>query len=87
MSDLFVVRVEDGQTQGPLEGERGDVDFPKEVRGWSDVLDCRLHPYSEKDLAALRHYGTHVNKRFLLVEGDLLEREKAATGADGTAGE
>lgn len=65
--NLFVVRVSDGETTGPLGGSRGDVEFPSEVRGWSDVLDCRHPPYTEKDIAALRHYGVHVNKLFLLV--------------------
>jgi hypothetical protein len=75
MDDLFVVRVEDGHADGPLEGSRGDVVFPVAVRGWSDVLDCRLHPYSEKTLDDLRHYGVHVNKPYLLVSSSLLERE------------
>ncbi len=64
---LFVVKVADGEATGPLRGTRGDIEFPSEVRGWSDVLDCRLHPYNHKDIAALRHYGEHVNKLYLLV--------------------
>lgn len=79
---LFVVKVSDGATTGPLAGSRGDVQFPEEVRGWSDVLDCRLHPFAEKDLPQLRHFGAHVNKRYLLVSETVIRRAPLAAAPE-----
>ena len=71
--DLFLIHVEHGARLGPVKASRGDVEFPAEVRGWSEVLDCRVRPYTDKSLDELLHFGNHVHKVYLLVyEGQLL---------------
>ncbi|MEO1271107.1 MAG: hypothetical protein AAFX99_23700 [Myxococcota bacterium] len=77
-SDLFVIDVNTGDRLGPFQGDKGDVDFPAQVRGWSDVLDCRHHPYADMKLDTLRHYAHHVHKFFLLVESDFLTSQTGA---------
>jgi hypothetical protein len=79
---VFVVKVADGEATGPLAGTRGDIEFPAEVRGWSDVLDCRLHPYCDKDIAALRHHGVHVGKLYLLVPEEVIEAAALVVAPD-----
>ncbi len=71
----FVVRVEDGEAF-EVQGEKGDIIFPEQVRGWGDVLDGRHPPYTDKTLPELLRYGKHVHKFFILVYEDLLKTDE-----------
>jgi hypothetical protein len=74
----FLIHVEEGTEIGPLKGSKGDMEFPIEVRGWSDVLDCRHTPYTEKTLTELRYFAHHVNKSYILVPESTIETAAAA---------
>jgi hypothetical protein len=67
----YVVRVEDGASF-EVQGEKGDITFPEQVRGWGDVLDCRHAPYTNKRPEELLRYAKHVHKFFILVYEDKL---------------
>ena len=75
-SNQYLIHVEEGTQLGPLKGTKGDMVFPEPVRGWSDVLDCRHTPYTEKTLAELRHFAHHVNKLYILVPEALLTSDE-----------
>ncbi len=53
-----------------VESEGLDVFFPESVRGWSDVLDCRIPPYTERTLEELCEYAFEVRKFYVLVTED-----------------
>ena len=44
-----------------------DIYFPSRVAGWTDVLDCREEPYTERSLAENCSYAVHVRKKYILV--------------------
>ena len=67
-SGPILVKVETGESQ-PVTGDKGDVDFPPEVRGWGDVLDCRHSPFDKRDTDQLRDYAAHIHKHYLLING------------------
>lgn len=73
----FLVKVEGEEVIGPIEGKKGDVTFPPQVRGWGDVLDARHKPYTEKELPAILHFAKHVHKPFVLVFEDRLPSSAA----------
>lgn len=68
----YVVRAEDGASF-EVQGEKGDIRFPEEVRGWGDVLDARHVPFEDKSLEELRHYTQRIHKVFVLVYEDKLK--------------
>lgn len=53
-----------------------DVPFPDFVRGWSDVLDSRLSPYTEQTIEEICHFADHVNKKYILVTDDQASKDK-----------
>ena len=50
-----------------------DVYFPDHVDGWTDVLDCRVEPYTEKTLRENSIFAHHVHKQYILVSADQVE--------------
>jgi hypothetical protein len=68
----FLVDVQTGFSLGAVAGDQGDIDFPAQVRGWGDVLDCRHEPFAKRSLDDLRDYASHLHKVFLLVNADRL---------------
>lgn len=67
-SALYVVKADgDAYTPEPVTGDKGDINFPEHVRGWSDVLDCRHTPYHDKPVEELRAFARHVHKFYILV--------------------
>lgn len=54
-----------------------DVIFPAHVRGWSDVLDCRHTPYTEKSIEENCHFAEHVHKFYILVASSQLDSHAA----------
>ena len=65
---MFLINRKSGERFGPLAGEKGDVQFPSQVRGWGDVLDCRHVPYTEKSIDELKHFAEHIHKDFFLID-------------------
>jgi len=64
---LFLFRASDHAQYAEVEGDRLDVFFPEDVQGWSDVLDCRVEPYTEQSIEENCHFAEHVHKKFILV--------------------
>lgn len=58
---------------GEAEVEGLDVYFPDGVDGWTDVLDCRVEPYTEKTLLENSIFAYHVHKKFILVAASQAE--------------
>lgn len=46
-----------------------DVLFPRGI-GWTDVLDCRIAPYTGQSIEANCDFAIHVRKRYILVTGE-----------------
>ena len=44
-----------------------DVAFPDFVRGWSDVLDSRVEPYTQQSIEEICRFAQHVHKKYILV--------------------
>ncbi len=74
-TEHYLVEVETGRNLGPISGTMGDLEFPPQVGGWTDVLDCRHDPYSGMELEELRHFAEHVRKYFVLVDGEKLSSD------------
>ncbi|MEM1350684.1 MAG: hypothetical protein AAGI01_19130 [Myxococcota bacterium] len=64
---LFLFRTSDRTPFAQVQADRLDVYFPDEVQGWSDVLDCRVEPYTEHSIEENCHFAEHVHKKFILV--------------------
>lgn len=57
-----------------VESQGLDVFFPDEVRGWADVLDCRIAPYDGKSIEENCEYAIHVRKFYILVTEQQVEQ-------------
>lgn len=55
-----------------VEADGLDVFFPQSVRGWPDVLDCRIAPYDDRTLEENCEYAAHVRKFYILIREDQL---------------
>ncbi len=51
-----------------------DVLFPEGI-GWTEVLDCRIPPYTENSIEENCHLAEHVRKQFILVTEDQIKDE------------
>lgn len=73
-TDLFLyTAISEHDPEGPTRlDERPQVDgldvyFPDGVDGWTDVLDCRVEPYTEKSIRENSTFAHHVHKKYILV--------------------
>jgi len=57
-----------------VESEGLDVFFPSGI-GWTQVLDCRIPPYTEKSIEENCHIAEHVRKEYILVTDDQIRDE------------
>lgn len=64
-----LVEVETGQ-QFDVEISGLDVFFPNNVRGWADVLDCRIAPFSSQTVEENCEFADTVRKKFVLVASE-----------------
>ena len=64
---LYLYETSSGEQYAEVEQDGLDVYFPSEVRGWSDVLDCRIPPYDGKSIEENCEYAIHVRKFYILV--------------------
>ena len=58
-------------------GHGGDVDFPASIGGWTEVLDCRHTPYTEKTIEENCNIARHVRKKYILINQAQLPAEHA----------
>lgn len=72
---LYLYTTEDCARFGEARGRGGDVEFPPAVHGWTEVLDCRVEPYTAKSLAENCDLAHHVRKKYILVGDDQLSKE------------
>ncbi len=56
-----------GERFGAAEVQNIDVFFPEGVRGWSDVLDCRIEPYDAQSIEENCQLAVGVHKKFILI--------------------
>ena len=85
-SPLVLVETRHGTHFAGVEAQGLDVDFPPEVRGWSDVLDCRDEPYTDEStwpMERLCEFAQHVRKRFILVPQARLASDDVVLPAEG----
>ena len=61
---------ETAQHVGDAQAQGLDVYFPEFVRGWSDVLDCRVPPYLGVPIEENCKLAYGVRKKFILVPQD-----------------
>lgn len=55
-----------------------DVLFPDSI-GWTQVLDCRIPPYTDKSIEENCHIAEHVRKQFILVTDSQIQDETPPT--------
>lgn len=77
---LFVVDVHAPHPSTEVRAEGLDVYFPAFVRGWSDVLDARIAPYTSQKIEDICHFAAHVHKKYILVAASQLKKDGLAKG-------
>ena len=55
-----------------------DVFFPASIAGWTDVLDCREEPYTERSIAENCAFAQRVHKKYILVDQSQIAQESPA---------
>ncbi|MEC9441197.1 MAG: hypothetical protein VYE40_08860 [Myxococcota bacterium] len=78
-TQLFLYDTKTAQRDSEVEIVNGEPYFPEHVRGWSDVLDCRHPPYTEKSIEDNCHFADHVHKPFILVNASDLAKQTPPT--------
>lgn len=73
---FFLYDSETHERVAEVEAEGLDLFFPPEVDGWTDVLDCRIEPYTSKTIEENCHTAEHVRKLYILVSPNQVEAEK-----------
>ena len=68
-ANLFLYRSENGERFSEVSASALDVHFPTGIR-WTDVLDCRISPYTAQPLEEICEFAQHVNKPYILVTSD-----------------
>lgn len=74
-SKLFLYDTEDCSRFCEVSGRGSDVTFPHTVHAWTDVLDCRHEPYTDKSLAENCDLALHVRKKYILVGEAQISKE------------
>lgn len=67
-SDLFLYTSKTGEQFASVTATPMDVKFPPGIR-WTDVLDCRISPFTTQPLEEVCEFAQHVNKPYILVTG------------------
>ena len=73
---LFLFDSASGQEVAEAKSNGLDVEFPAGIR-WSDVLDCRIEPYTSRTLEENVAFAAGVHKAFILVK----ESQKSTASA------
>ncbi len=64
---FFLYESESHRQVAEVESEGLDLFFPDFVDGWTDVLDCRITPYTSNTIEENCHIAEHVRKPYILV--------------------
>lgn len=72
---LYIYNARTAQQSGTAQSTGLDVFFPPSIAGWTDVLDCREEPYTERSIAENCAFALHVNKKFILVAESQIKQE------------
>jgi hypothetical protein len=72
---FYLFNTEDCTRAGSAAGHAGDIEFPASVGGWTEVMDCRHAPYTDKSLAENCDIASHVRKKYILVDEAQLSNE------------
>lgn len=72
---LYLYDARSAEEVGPIESTGLDVFFPPSVAGWTDTLDCREAPYTERSIGENCAFALHVNKKYILVEESQIAQE------------
>lgn len=62
-----------------VESEGLDVFFPTAVRGWSDVLDCRIAPYDARSIEENCEFALGCRKFYILVHASQVTETPTAS--------
>lgn len=72
---LYLFNARTAQQAGTAQSTGLDVYFPPSIAGWTDVLDCREEPYTERSIAENCAFAVHVNKKYILVAKSQIKQE------------
>ncbi len=72
---LFLYDARTAEQVAPIEQSGLDVYFPPQVAGWTDVLDCREEPYTERSIAENCTFAQRVHKKYILVHESQIAQE------------
>lgn len=73
---LFLFETAAVQDMGMVESSGLDVHFPPHIR-WSDVLDCRIEPFSSRTISDNCLFASGVHKAYILVTETQVERNRS----------
>lgn len=76
---LYLYETRHCSRHAQVEVEGLDVFFPDDVDNWTDVLDCRIKPYTEHSLQENCEYAVGVRKKFILVTDAQVAQEAPPT--------
>jgi hypothetical protein len=65
--ELSLVSVDDGTVIPEIPVADGEPQFPEFVDDWTDVLDCRSKPYTDRDIETNCELARGVRKAYILV--------------------
>mgnify|MGYP006279624879 CR=1 FL=1 len=74
---LIIIDTDTHREVGEAFADGQDVSFPPFVAGWTDVLDCRHPPYTDKTIDENCELAHHVRKPLILVEPSQLQSDAA----------
>ena len=72
---LYLYDTEDCSRFAQVSTDGSDVVFPPNVLAWTEVLDCRVEPYTEHSLAENCELAHHVRKKYILVRDEQVSKE------------
>ncbi|AWV88364.1 hypothetical protein [Bradymonas sediminis] len=73
---FYLFKSEDATRAETAVGHGSDVEFPATIGGWTEVLDCRHTPYTEKSIAENCEFAQTVRKVYILVNEAQLSKEQ-----------
>lgn len=76
---LYLYETKTAERDSEVELVNGEPFFPEHIRGWSDVLDCRHTPYTEKSIEENCDFADHVHKPYILVSASHLATQTPPT--------
>ncbi len=72
---LFLYETSTSQEYAQAESQGLDVTFPPRIT-WSEVLDCRIEPYTSRSMDENCRFALGVHKAYVLVKSSQVEPTK-----------